>query len=317
MKTTTQMAFAGLFVVLFSTAVSEAQQGSKPEDATRRYNKSIEPIYDEIDSLRKKLDNKSLSMPEAAKLINQQGALRRKADALWSSTQTNIDNSYRQMGKDIAQYNAANRQLEYDSVVMGSMGDVMNNVAKYPTKDAFEANKAQMITNWDKKYKSRLKPFGDKFAKQKEDFFKRYKKKYGIDLDATGYSRIGAINPYTGKVYYKYYGPDGKVIAAQWKNDAAGYQKAQQDFATGRRRQRDQQTALNADAESLKQFKNEFQKSKSTGKQGFAGLEGSARRLAKRNEAKLPTNISTPPPNKSDSVVGSYSNGSIAVGWAN
>jgi hypothetical protein len=279
MKMKVQLGLAGMCVVLLFATAGYGQHRPRAEDAARRYNEGVQPIYEEIDSLRQKLGDSTMSMSDAAKIIDQQSALRGKADQLWSSTQAEIDNAYRQTREDINNYNADNRRLEYESAILGSRGDVLNNVGKYPNKEAFETNKPNLSADWEKNYGSRLKPFGEEWAKQKEEFFARYKEKYGVDLNAEGYSRIGSVNPYTGQVNYKYYGPDGNLIAAQWKNDAEGYEKAQQDFDAARSRQQERQTALKADEASLKKFDSEFQQSRASGQQGLASLEKSVRRI--------------------------------------
>ena len=108
-------------------------------------------------------------MDAAAKLIDQQSTLRQQADQLWSSTNAKIDAAFSQTRDAINGYNDANRDVSFQSAVVGSQIDVLNNVAKYPTRDAFEQNKAQMSQDWQNTYGNRLKPFGDDFAQRKAD----------------------------------------------------------------------------------------------------------------------------------------------------
>jgi len=282
MNAPTRAGLALVSSILFCAGIAQAQEGARivfDENAPKRYSEAVQPIYEEIDSLRGKLNDDSLSMSDAAKIIEQQSALRRKADSLWNSTQAEIDKSYRDARDAIVNYNAGNRQLEFESAITGSIADGLNNVSKYPTKDAFDSNKATMAKAWDQNYGSRLKPFGEDFAKMKDDFFARYKEKYGVDLNEAGYSQIGTINPYTGEVYYKYYGPDGNLIAGQWKNDAEGYEKWKQDADTYRRRQRDMQEQLQKETSELNQFDGQFQSSRSTGQSNLRSLERSVTKV--------------------------------------
>ena len=155
----------------------------------------------------------------------------------------------------------------------------MNNVAKYPTKDAFDANKAQMAADWDKNYGSRLKPLGEEFAQKKEAIFKEIKERDGIDLAAQGYSRVGEYNPYTGDYYYKYYAKDGSVKWAEWKDDADGYQKYQQDVETYRRRQLSKGDDLKSEASKLTDLSNGFDRSRQSGSQQLESLAGAVNKI--------------------------------------
>lgn len=274
------------------------------------YNKSVQPIYDEIDSLRSKLNDGNLSISEAAKIIEQQSVLRRKVDALWASTQSRIDKSYRDTRDAIVKYNLDNRQLEFDSAIAGSIADGLNNVAQFPTKEAFGANKVRMAAAWDQNYGARLKPFGEEFAKKKADFFSRYKQKYGVDLNTAGYSRIGEINPYTGEVYYKYYGTDGKLIAGQWQDDAQGYQKWKEDADAFRRRQLDIKEQLQRDTTVLRQFDGQFQQSVGTGQAILAALENDVARIqsdpgvAQQGRDRRPAkSIPVPPSSSGEQII--------------
>jgi hypothetical protein len=282
MRTRCMILTAAVMVGVMLPQVSHAQDTPRVDDLARDFNSAIGPINDGIDNLTKQLDNPRLTMDESAKIIDQQSALRSNADDLWNKSQERVSFTYKQTSQDITTYNNDNRKLEYSSAIIGSQNDVLGNVAKYPTKDQFEANKAQMSANWDQTYGSRLKPFGDDFAQQKDAIFKEVKDKYGIDMRKDGYDRVGTINPYTGEVYYKYYSKDGSVAYAQWQDDADGWNKYRQDSDTFRRRQLSKQEALSNDAAALNQFTDKFEASR----QSFIGrLDSIGNRVQKINFA--------------------------------
>ncbi len=244
------MLTAGM-IAAFCSATAFAQHKPKSSDEVARdYNKSAQTILDEIDTLHKKLAKSDLSMGDAAKLIEQESRLRKQADDAWTTSQKAINNSYSDARKQITQYNDDNKKLEFQSVVSSGYGDFMSNVAKSGDKATFEKGKDALSKDWDKTYGSRLKPFGEEFAKQKDDWFAKLKDG-GIDLAKDGYSRIGTYNPYTGEVYYKYYGNDGKLDLITWDKDADGWKKANADFRKSRQRQQELKSTLDKDAAQL------------------------------------------------------------------
>jgi hypothetical protein len=244
------------------TATSALSQSS--EELASRYNRDIQPINDEIEALDKKRNNADLSLGDAAKIIDQQSTLRKKADDLWNSYQSAIDDSFRKTRDAITDYNRSNQELDTQSAIVGSKIDGLNNVAKYPQKDDFEKNKAAMADDWDKTYGSRLKPFGEAAAEKKEELFKLVKDKYGIDMKAEGYSRIGVSNPYNGDYYYKYYDKDGNLSAGQWKPDADNWSKWQSDVDAWRRRQIDRKVQLDKESSDLNGLQDGFTESRNT-----------------------------------------------------
>ncbi len=255
------------------------QQTFYDDNAPKRYNESVQPIYEEINSLRERLLDDSMSMSDAAEIVEQESSLRRKADALWESTQEEIDSSFRESRDAINAYNTSNKDLGYESALLGSRADLLNNVGKYPVKEAFEANKAQLSDEWEKNFGTRLKPFGEEFAQKKDELFRRIKEEFGTDMDAEGYSRIGTSNPYTGEVYYKYYDQDGNFKAGQWQDDAAGYAKWREDNNASLTRQRDLRQQLQQDSTALKQFDNQFRQNKAAGQRALSSVENGVRRI--------------------------------------
>lgn len=266
MRTTILAAGLGVFVLLATPSPGRAQHKPRTaDDLARSYNDGATTVQDQIDEIRKQLEKPNLSMADAAKLIGQQSALRARANALWDKTQMEIDDSFKATRNSIVDYNAKNQRLGIDSAVVSSEIDKINNVAKYPTREEFEKNKARMSQDWDQNYGSRLKPLGQQFAEDREQIFKDYNDKYGIDLKTEGYSRIGEYNPYTGQFYYKYYDKDGnRVPWAQYTKDLEGLEKFRQDVETYRRRQADQKAQLEKQATGLTQLQDKVDNSRKT-----------------------------------------------------
>ncbi len=274
----------GLWLSLVATTTlahpAVAQYGAKStEEIARGYNQGVQPIYERIDELRRKANDSSLTMNEAARLVDQQSALRREADQLWSATQGDVTAVYRRTGDAINRYNAETRRLDFESSIVGSQIDLLNNVGKYPSRGQFDQNKDALSQQWEQTYGSRLRPFGDEFAQRKAELFGQVKDRYGVDLEQTGYSRIGTINPYTGETYYKYYGPEGNLVAGQWKDDANGWNKWREDVNTSWRRQRDQQQQLQRESVELGQINNQLEKSRNTVSNSLSLLRSEVRRV--------------------------------------
>ncbi|MFN0195335.1 MAG: OmpH family outer membrane protein [Planctomycetaceae bacterium] len=239
-------------------AASTFAQKQSVDDLAKEYNKQVEPLQEEIDSLRKMLDNAELTLDEKKGLIDQQTELQKKADELWNNSQSAIDGAFRQKRDDIVNFNDETKSLQFESAVVGSKMDVLNNIVKYPNKSDFDKNLPEMSKAWQQQYGERLKPFGEEFAKQKEEIFKRVQETYGIDMRKDGYDRIGTSNPYDNKAYYKYYNKDGKPTWVQWQNDADGWKKYQEDVEAIRRRKLDDRKNLKKDSKLLKELNNLF-----------------------------------------------------------
>jgi hypothetical protein len=245
----------------------------------RDFNTQIQPINDAIDDLTKQLENPNMSMSDAAAIVNQQSSLRQKADDLWNSTQDGISDAFQQTGQQIQDYNGANRKLDYESAVIGTKLGILEGVAKYPTKDEFDRNKSQLSDQWENTYGTRLKAFGEEWDAQRQQMFKDAKERFGVDMQAEGYARIGTSNPYNDTAYYKYYGPDGKVLYAQWQNDADGWEKYRQDSDTFRRRQLELQDFLNKEARGLYDFDNQFSAQRAGTSSRLATIAGRVRKI--------------------------------------
>jgi hypothetical protein len=266
-------------VLAFAASAGAGLAQDKLAEIARAYNQGVQPIYDQIDDLRRRANDPSLSMDESARLIDQQSSLRRDADQLWKSTQGDVDSAYRRTGRAIDGYNADNRRLDFESAIVGTQIDLLKNVGNSATKEEFEQKKAQFSQQWEQTYGSRLRPFGDDFDTMKKDLFGRVKDAYGVDLEQTGYSRIGTINPYTGETYYKYYGPDGNLVGGQWKDDADGWSKWRDDVAASYRRQRDLQQQLQADASDLAQSNDRLERARQATNSKLADLQNRVRRV--------------------------------------
>ncbi|MBX9624062.1 MAG: hypothetical protein K2X82_09660 [Gemmataceae bacterium] len=249
------------------------------ENIARDYNTKAQGIQDQVDSLYKKLDNPNLSMSDAAAIIDKQSGLRLQADATWAESQKAIDQSFSYKRQEINDYNRANQELDFQSAIAGSQIGLVNNVAKYPEKAMFEANKEAMSKEWEQTYGSRLKPFGEEWAAKKEEMFKSLKENNGIDLAKDGYGRIGTYNPYTGETYYKYYDKDGNLLKFQWQNDAKGWEKWQEDSRTYWRRQRQQQDQLQRDAAQLMKDNGTLNSTQKALSGGMTKFENAAKRV--------------------------------------
>jgi hypothetical protein len=261
-------------------AGARAQYSPKrTEQIAREYNQAVTSINDRIDELRGKANDPNLSMSGAARLIDQQSELRRQADRLWSNAQSDVTGAFRKTGEAIDRYNAENRRLDFQSAIAGSQIDLLNNVAQNPTREQFDQKKDELSRQWEQTYGSRLKPFGDDFAQEKASLFKRVKDAYSIDLNQTGYSRIGTINPYTGETYYKYYGPDGNLVAGQWKDDANGWSKWREDVNTSIRRQRDWGQQLERESADLNRFNGQLEQNRAATQGQLSSLETQVRHV--------------------------------------
>ena len=173
MKTAIRLGFPAFSLLLVFAATASGQ--SSPEALARYYNSRIGAINDKIDDLRSQLNNPDLNMQQAARIVDQQSAIRRQADKLWKSTQGGVDDAYDQMRGAINKYNVDNRRLEFQSAIVSSQVDMLNNVARNPNKDDFDQNRDQMARDWEARYGSRLKPFGEDFAQRKDELFARIK----------------------------------------------------------------------------------------------------------------------------------------------
>ncbi|QDU98560.1 hypothetical protein [Lignipirellula cremea] len=276
---------AALLTLLLGISSSHAQAQTRPEDIASGYSESVANIYEQIDEIGSQLEDSSLSMSQAAAVIEQQSALRRQADTLWENTETQIKSAYGEARDSIVEYNTTARQMEFDSAIAGTIQDVLTNVGANPTKASFESNKAAMAQAWEQEYGSRLKTFDEEFTQRRDDFFKSYKEETGIDLKETGYARIGSSNPYNDDVYYKYYGPDGEgnedsLLAIDYLKDAEGYQQMQEDFATRRRRQKQQQELLAGSKSSLEQFNSNFRRQREQAQGQIASLANRVQKVS-------------------------------------
>jgi hypothetical protein len=246
----------GVCVLVCATEGRSQHKYRPASEITGSYEAQVRKINDELDALYRKINDESLSMAEAARLIDQQSALRKKADSYWNETTKAMNESFMAKRDEFNKFNSTNMELEFKSAISGSATDLLNNVAKYPNKTDFESNKSAMSKTWEDTYGSRLKPFGEKFAAEKDAWFKTLKDDYGIDLVKDGYARIGTYNPYTGEVFYKYYGKDKdgveRLQLAVWENDAKGWEKSNEAFRASRKRQQEWKESLAKDAEALK-----------------------------------------------------------------
>jgi septal ring factor EnvC (AmiA/AmiB activator) len=302
----TKFYFIGILLLVAPCNQGNAQHSafSFDDSAPRQYNQQIESLQEKIDDLRTKLKNSNLSLSEASAIVAEQSQLMKQADALWSTTEAKIDQSFQSARQSINEYNADNRKLEMQSVIAGSIGSVLNNVAKYPTREAFEANEAAIAAEWERTYGSRIKPLGEEFAKLQSQFFDEYKTKYGVDLNQTGYSRIGTVNGFTAEAYYKYYTADdpstkdiieGELAAIVHQNDANGYNKAKIDFATDWKRQRERQQQIQQQTKELKQFESQYQQSKTTNREKLNSVQREAQSAVQMRQPPPPTRQVPPP----------------------
>ena len=142
MITTIRLTCVGLTLFLACAPASRAQ--SSAQAMAKYYNAEIGPINDQIDDLRSQLNDPNLSMQQAAQIVDQESALRRKADALWDTTQGGVDGAYDQLRGAIDKYNKNNRRLDFQSAIAGSQIDLLNNAARNPNKGDFERNNARV-----------------------------------------------------------------------------------------------------------------------------------------------------------------------------
>ena len=88
----------GILTLVFGIALQQtrplAQGDSTPDGIAKDYNTAIQPLYDQIDSLKKKADDSSVSMADAAKIVYQEDAIRKQADDLWTNTNAKIDQAF-------------------------------------------------------------------------------------------------------------------------------------------------------------------------------------------------------------------------------
>ena len=261
------------------TSGARAQQKPRSSDETAKYyNAKAQTIQDDIDALRKKLDDPKLSMSDANKLIDQMSSLRKNSDTLWNDTTKSANDYFGYKRDEFNKFNDENKKLVYQSAVAGSQTDLLNNVAKNPDKASFESNKEAMSKAWEANYGSRLKPFGPEFAETKDAVFKTLKDDYGIDLVKDGYSRIGTYNPYTGDVYYKYYGKDGKLDWVIFENDAKGWEKYNAELRTVRKRRLEWKDSLEKDRAQIDKDRTALK----TTRDGLTGAMAKVESKAKR-----------------------------------
>ncbi|MBA4063769.1 MAG: hypothetical protein C0501_08665 [Isosphaera sp.] len=238
--------------VLLHVSAGRTQHKARPSDQIARdYNTDAMKLQDELYALRTKLNNPNLSSSEANAVVEEMSRLQKRADNSWAATQKEINESFSYKRQEMNAFNQETKKMAFESAVAGSRIDLLNNVGKYPEKAEFEKNKDALSKAWEQTYGSRLQPFGKEFAESRDAYFKSMKEKYGLDFEKDGYARIGTYNPYTGEVYYKYYGKDGKLEVLQWENDAKGWEKYREDSQTYWRRRRDEKEALEKDAAQL------------------------------------------------------------------
>src|SRR4051812_27820782 len=105
---TTAPSIAALLVLMVAAVAPAQHKPRSSDDLARDYNQAIQPINDQIDDLGNQLRSGSatLTMNEAAKIINQQSTLRRKADDLWAATDAKINSSFKETRDAITNYNA-------------------------------------------------------------------------------------------------------------------------------------------------------------------------------------------------------------------
>lgn len=267
----------GLLVVLAipSVGVGQEHDARSSDELAADYVKGVLGIQDELDSLGKELKNPNLRMNDAAKIIDRRSALQGRADDLFNSAQRKINDSFRQTRDSIIEYNNRNKLLDFTSAAVGSTGDVLNNLPKYPRKAEFEKNIDQMSRAWEKNYGTRLKPFDEEFAQKKEELFNKVRKETGIDLSAEGF-RIGTSNPYTGVAYYRYFDGNGDLKGAVYNKEADTYERVKKDFEAQWRRQIDLKAQLEKQATTLMQSQERISESSNSLRSRMSSVEATA-----------------------------------------
>jgi hypothetical protein len=258
------IAVGGLLLVL-AIPLPIFAQGDKPksaDDFAKSYSQQMQGLQEQAEALRKQFVSAKPGSPEIEKIYDRMSAVSKQMDRLWDSTEAAQKAAFRKKRDEIVSFNDANKRLEYSTAILGSQDNLLENVRQNPNQGDFEKKKDQMSQEWERKYGSRLKPFGDEFDERKEELFKQVKDAYGIDLKTQGYARIGTSNPYENNAYYRYYDKDGKLRLGVWTDAAKSLEKWQKDNEASNRRQRDQKEQLDKQRTELLGFQRDFKASR-------------------------------------------------------
>jgi hypothetical protein len=207
-----------------SAKQSQAEQGIAAMD--KRIEQAQENWQRDFDSIR---DYSMAQMPKWNKLVGQR---ERELDQLRRDRAKLVELANKEYSDKATDLNRQIKEHKASNLIAGSNMDFLNNLARNPKRQDFEANKQKMASDWDGKYGPEMKRLTSDEAKNIGQGFK----KWFPEGQQTGYSRIGVHNPYTGDYYVKFYDEKGNWKFSAWKEGYEGWSRYREDSNTYSRR---------------------------------------------------------------------------------